>query len=197
VKGSIAFFDFDGTITTKDTFLEFIKFYKGSFRFYFGFAVKSPFIVAYKVGILKNFVAKQKVLQFFFNGESLENFKEKCKAFSNQALPALIRPKALIEIEKLKERGARIVVVSASAENWIQDWCTKHNIELLGTRLVSLNGKITGSLDGNNCYGNEKVCRIKEKIELSDYSEIYCYGDSSGDKEMLALATHSFYKPFR
>ena len=43
----------------------------------------------------------------------------------------------------------------------------------------------------------EKVIRIQEEYNLSDYQEIYVYGDSPGDKPMLGLATKSFYKPFR
>jgi phosphatidylglycerophosphatase C len=47
VKRRIAFFDFDGTITTKDTLLEIIKFQKGTLRFYTGFLLCSPYIAAW------------------------------------------------------------------------------------------------------------------------------------------------------
>ena len=70
-------------------------------------------------------------------------------------------------------------------------------IELMGTRLAVKNGRIAGTFDGENCYGDEKVCRIKEQFNLEAYKEILCYGDTPGDKPMLALATHRFYKPFR
>jgi HAD superfamily hydrolase (TIGR01490 family) len=193
----IAFFDFDGTITTKDTLLEFIRFYKGNYKFYLGFLLKSPFILGYKLGFLKNSVAKQKVLQYFFRGESLESFNIRCKEFSETVLPALIRPKANNEIEKLKAENFTIIVVSASAENWIQHWCSSNQLSYIGTKLVTRDGKITGNFDGNNCHGIEKVTRIKAKHDLSAYDEVYCYGDSGGDKQMLELATHPFYKPFR
>ena len=193
----IAFFDFDGTITTKDTFLEFIKFFKGTASFYLGFLVYSPFLVAYKLKIIPNYVAKQKVLQYFFKGESIEVFQKRCDAFGEERLPRLIRSKALTEIEKLKAAGFTIVIVSASAENWIRKWAQGEGLLLMGTRLATDGNVITGSIDGNNCYGDEKVCRIKEDFDLSEYREIYCYGDSEGDKAMLNLATVSFYKPFR
>lgn len=193
----IAFFDFDGTITSKDTLLEFIKFYKGKTRFYLGFILYSPFIIAYKLGIIPNNVAKQKVIQHFFKGEPVGTFFNYCNAFSDTVLPALIRPKALVEINKLKAANARIVIVSASAENWITRWATSYGLQLIGTRLATDGKVITGAFDGNNCYGDEKVCRIKEQIDLSAYDEVYSYGDSSGDKAMLKLANHAFYKPFR
>jgi phosphatidylglycerophosphatase C len=193
----IAFFDFDGTITTKDTMLEFIRYYKGDLHFYAGALLTSPFIVAYKTGVIKKIVAKQKFLGFYFKGVSVEEFEAKCKAFSVEKLPALIRPKALEEINKLQNAGVRVVIVSASAENWIKYWAVEKNIEVMGTRLAIADNRIAGTFDGENCYGNEKVCRIKERFDLSSYSEIFCYGDSLGDKEMLELASHSFYKPFR
>ena len=193
----IAFFDFDGTITTKDSMMEFIRFYRGDLQYYAGFLLTSPFLLAYKAGLIKKNTAKQKFLGFYFKGESLTSFEARCKAFAKEVLPSLIRPKAMQEIKKLKEAGVKVVIVSASAENWIRYWALEHGLELMGTRLKVEQDKITGSFDGENCYGDEKVCRIKEQYALKDYQEIFCYGDSSGDKPMLQLATHSFYKPFR
>lgn len=197
MKQRIAFFDFDGTITTKDTLLEFIRFYKGTLNFYIGFLLYSPLIVAYKLGIIPNFVAKQKVLAFFFKGIDIKEFQEKCDRFAETVLPTLLRPKALQEIDKLKAAGVPIVIVSASAENWIRSWAEKNNLALIGTRLLVSNDKLIGSFDGKNCYGDEKVCRIESKYNLNEYAEIFAYGDSSGDKAMLAIATVKFYKPFR
>lgn len=193
----IAFFDFDGTITTKDTLLEFIRFYKGTVSFYLGFIMCSPFLIAYKLKLIPNYVAKQQVLQHFFNGESVEEFQKTCDEFAEKKLPALLRPKAIQEIKKLQAGGSTVVIVSASAENWIRQWAAQHGLHVMGTRLATQNQKITGKIEGNNCYGDEKVYRIKDKYDLSDYREIYCYGDTGGDKPMLALATKAFYKPFR
>ena len=49
VKKGIAFFDFDGTITTHDTFLEFIRFCKGTSAYYMGFLLNAPYLVAMKM----------------------------------------------------------------------------------------------------------------------------------------------------
>jgi len=65
LKRRIAFFDFDGTITTKDTLLELIKYQKGRLLFYIGFLINAPYLVAYKLKIIRNSTAKQKVLHFF------------------------------------------------------------------------------------------------------------------------------------
>ncbi len=197
MKKRIAFFDFDGTITTQDTLLEIIKFYKGNFKFYLGFIINAPFLIAYKAGIITNQAAKEKVLKYFFGRIPLQEFQHRCNLFAETQVPLLIRPKALTEIEKLKVAGAEIVIVSASAENWITAWCSKNDLQLMGTKLQVQNDLLTGKIDGFNCYGREKVNRILAAFDLSQYDEIYCYGDTKGDKPMLQLATFSFYKPFR
>lgn len=197
MKKRIAFFDFDGTITTKDTLLEIIKYQKGSLRFYLGFLLNAPFLIAYKLKIISNQRAKERMLTHFFGGMPVDDFQKKCDAFATEILPSLIRKKALPEIEKLKTSGAEVVIVSASAENWIQHWCREHQLQLIGTQLQINQLKITGSINGLNCYGHEKVRRIQQQFSLAGYHEIFCYGDTSGDKPMLALGTVRFYKPFK
>lgn len=197
VKRGIAFFDFDGTITTKDTLLEFIKFTRGRLRFYLGFLLYSPYLIAYKLKLIPNQLAKEKILRFFFNGMPEDDFKKACARFSELILPALIRPGALSEIGRLKKDGYIVVVVSASPENWICAWAASHNTELIASQLQVVDGKITGKILGKNCHGAEKVRRITEKYNVSDYDPVYAYGDTNGDLPMLQLAQNSFYKPFR
>jgi len=197
VKREIAFFDFDGTITVKDTFLEFIKFSKGNLRFYLGFLLNSPYLVGYKIRLIPNQKAKEKVLQFFFKNTPVSVFNEQCEHFAEEVLPKLIRPKALEEIKKLKGENAIIVVVSASPENWIQNWARKMGLELLASKLEVHEGRITGNLLGKNCHGKEKVRRIMEKYSVSEFTTIYAYGDTKGDLDMMKLAHNSFYRPFR
>ena len=196
VKKKIAFFDFDGTITTKDTLLEFIKFSKGEFKFFTGFLLNSPYIVGYKLNIISNQRAKEKVLQFFFKNTAVEVFENKCVLFYKNALSKLIKSKALIEIERLKQNGVDVVIVSASPENWIKHWAQKMQVQLLASKLEVKDGKITGKILGKNCYGNEKVRRIKEVYDLSKYSVVAAYGDTKGDKQMLAMAEKGYYKRF-
>jgi HAD superfamily hydrolase (TIGR01490 family) len=193
----IAFFDFDGTITKKDTLLEVIKFQKGKMAFYTGFLLNTPWLIAYKLNLIPNDQAKQKILTYFFAGTAESVFQEKCDLFADRKLPALIRPAALTEIEQLRTHGFEMVVISASAGNWIRNWTNRLSLKLIATKLEVKNGLITGGIEGKNCHGEQKVACIREQWNLSEYKEIFIYGDSSGDKPMLALATKSFYKPFR
>lgn len=193
----IAFFDFDGTITSKDTMLEMIRYTFGPGKFMFGFMLNSPFIVLYKLGLISNHAAKQRVLRFFFGRLAAEKFNELCKEYAEEAIPLVLRGKALKEIMQLKSQGASVVIVSASPENWLAPWCEANGLKLIATRMQVQEGRITGKIEGLNCHGEEKVRRIRESFDLSKYDQIFCYGDTNGDKPMLELATVSFFKPFR
>lgn len=190
----LALFDFDGTITTKDSFLEFLKFHKGRLNFLFGFALLSPYLIAMKLRLIPNWKAKEIVLTYFLKGLGEEEVEQVAREFTTEVIPRLLRPKAIEQIKKHQENCDDIYLVSASAENWLKSWCDQIGIKIIGTKLEVIDGKITGKIDGNNCYGQEKVARIKAEINISKYSEIYAYGDSNGDKEMLALADHAYYR---
>jgi phosphatidylglycerophosphatase C len=193
----IAFFDFDGTVTKKDTLLEFIKYSNGRLRFFSGFLLNSPYLVAYKLKIISNHKAKEKILSHFFKKIPVVDFQKTCDAFCTGLLPQLIRSQAMEEINELKSKGFTIVLVSASPGNWISKWAGTNGLELIATCLKTADGKLTGEIEGKNCYGEEKVRRIMERYDLKEFEEVYAYGDTKGDRPMLLLANHSSYKPFR
>jgi len=197
LNSSIAFFDFDGTITSKDTLAEILKFSKGKFKYYFGLTVLSPAMIAYKMNFISNQRAKEILLAYFFKGTEIEKFEAMCEEFTEKVLPYLFRKSALQEIRTHLQNDTKVVIVSASPENWVLPWCKKYNLECIATKLETENGKITGKIEGHNCYGNEKVKNILKRYNLSHYTKIYAYGDTRGDLPMLSLSTDSFYKPFK
>ena len=197
VKKEIAFFDFDGTITKKDTLIEFIRFSKGVFGLYLGLVINSPYLIAYKLNIISNQQAKQKILQYFFKDISVKQFNKICEVFSKEKLPMLLRHAAVKEIRTLQNKNFIVVIVSASPENWITFWAKQMNVILIATQLEEKNNNLTGNILGNNCYGIEKVNRIKKLFQLAEYNIILAYGDTKGDIPMLNLATTKHFKPFR
>ena len=193
----IVFFDFDGTITTDDSLLKFIRFVVGDRRFLLGLIVLSPMLVLYKLKLIPNYKAKQYMLSWFFKGMSKDAFFKVANEYSLVHIDKILRPKAIEKINWHKNQGHKVVVVSASIECWLRPWCEKNGLELIATKLEIKDDIVTGKLLSKNCYGVEKVNRIKEIYNLKDFEYIYSYGDSSGDKQMLELAHEKFYKPFR
>ena len=197
MQKSIAFFDFDGTITKKDTMLELARFSRGNLSYVMGLCIISPWLVAMKLGLITKKKAKEKLLTYFFGNTPLQKFNDDCILFIQNKMPAIIKQEAMAAIKNHLSEYTTVVIVSASAENWVAPWCLKYSLQYICTRLEVKDDSITGKLLYENCNGNEKVSRIKQLFNLADYESIYCYGDTSGDTMMLSLATHPFYKTFK
>jgi phosphatidylglycerophosphatase C len=197
LKKNLALFDFDGTLTTKDTLLEFIKFYKGTASFYTGFLLLSPVMVLFKAGLLANWKAKQLMLQYFIGKHDREAFQKACNEFARIKIPALIRPEALERLRYHQAQGDEVAIVSASPENWIRGFSDSiQPVRLIATQLEVSGNTITGKILGKNCFGPEKACRIREVYDLAGFDQISAYGDSNGDREMLELSNRPYYRRF-
>ena len=140
----IAFFDFDGTITTDDSLIKFIRFAVGEFKYVTGMIVLSPMLMAYKLKIIPNYRAKELMLSYFFKGMNEEKFMQVSKAYSLSQIDTIVRPKAMEKIAWHKEQGHTVVVVSASIECWLKPWCDKNEIELIATKLEMKEGRVSG-----------------------------------------------------
>jgi len=197
MSNNITFFDFDGTITTDDSMIKFTRFVVGDVKFIWGMTLLSPILIAYKLKLIPNYKAKEYMLSYFFKGISEKMFIQVANEYSLNHIKTILRPKAMEKIAWHKEQGHKIIIVSASIACWIKPWCDENNLELIATKLEIKNGIVTGKFLTKNCYGIQKVNRIQEQYNLSDYDHIYAYGDSRGDTELLELANESFYKPFR
>ncbi|KUO65658.1 MAG: haloacid dehalogenase [Lutibacter sp. BRH_c52] len=192
----ISFFDFDGTITTKDSLADFVKFAVGKQNYYLGLLILSPVLIRYIFNFVSNNMAKEKLLYHFFNGWNINRFQQISDKYGLERIDKIIRPKAIEKIKWHQQKGHEVVVVSASMENWLIAWCQKNNLNLISTKLEVKDNLLTGRFSTLNCNGIEKVNRIKEKYCLEDYEVIYAYGDSKGDKEMLSIADKKYYKYF-
>lgn len=191
-------FDFDGTLTKSDSFMDFLKFTQPQWRFALGAALLSPILLAYKLKLLDNHTAKQKVTAFFFKNTPLKAFQQGCNQFAASVIPLILKEGVDAYLQALtQKKGVEVCLVSASFENYLQAWCNQYGIRCMGTQLAVESGQLTGSFDGKNCYGLEKVNRIKAVYSLQDYDEIYAFGDTPGDFPMLELVpkANRFYKP--
>lgn len=100
------------------------------------------------------------------------------------------------EITGHKQCGNRVIIVSASFEDQLIYWSKSLDLELIGTKIEVKNGLITGKIEGKNCYGDEKVKRLRSYLDISNYKKVFVYGDSKGDLPMMELATSKFYRKF-
>ena len=193
---ALALFDFDGTITTRDTMFDFVRATRGPVRLALGLVALSPWLVAHKLGLLGATPAKVLVLRWFFGGESRETLARWGEAYVDR-VEALIRPGAARRLGWHVAAGHDVAVVSASLDLWVGAWARKRGLRLLCTEAAWDGDVFAGALGSANCNGAEKERRIRAAFDVTAYATVYAYGDSSGDAEMLALATEPSFKPFR
>jgi HAD superfamily hydrolase (TIGR01490 family) len=198
VSRTVAVFDFDGTITRRDSTLAFCLAAVPRPRLLLGTARVSPQLAAYRFRLLPNWAVKEAVLRAFFAGAAEEALRARAAAWAVRDLPRLVRPAAADRLRWHQEQGHRVVIASASLELFLEPWARSAGIDdVVATRLEVRGGLLTGRLDGGNCYGQAKLDRVRDLLGGLDGTEIYAYGDSRGDREVLAAAGHAFYRPFR
>lgn len=186
-------FDFDGTITKRDTLLEFIRFACGRRRMLVGFMLYSPILVLMKLRLFPNWRAKQMVFSHFFKGMTEKRFNDLCNAFALQNQD-LLRPKVVELMRKIIASGGRVVVVSASMENWVRPFFRNFgdSVVVSGTRIDVRGGVVSGKFLTMNCYGEEKVKRIKALFPNRRFYKLVAFGDSAGDHAMFRYADTAF-----
>lgn len=187
MRKKLALFDFDGTISSKDSFLYFLRYTHSIPQGIFNVIRVFPQLLAYKLGRMSNEQAKQRLFASFYKGVKLEQFDAWARGFLPQ-INSFIKPKALAQLRQHQEQGDRVIIVSAGFDLILKYWCEQEGVELLATGIEVKDGIITGCFVGRNCYGPEKVNRINAHLTLSEYEEIYAYGDSRGDLEMIGIS---------
>lgn len=195
-RNGIAFFDFDGTITKADTFFGFLRYAVGFKLFFYKSLLAMPILLIYKLHIISNSKAKEKVFSIFFKGWRYEEFKQKATEYSLSVMPKEIRKEAHRKIRWHFEKNHEVVIVSASMEEWILPWAKAKGLKVISTKPEVIDCEITGRFATANCYGPEKANRIREQYDLELYDHIFAYGDSRGDREMIALADEKHYREF-
>lgn len=194
---NLALFDFDGTITYKDSLADFIIYAVGKPRYYVGLIMLSPVLLAWKLKLVSAEYAKSRLIAHFFKGWDEVIFRQLAEQYSLTRIDKIVRLQARDRILWHKKRGDEVVVVSASIVCWLSGWCRQQEIQLIATELEFCQQKLTGKLVGKNCQGQEKVKRICTDYDVHEFERIYAYGDSQGDKEMLALADEAYYRLFQ
>lgn len=194
-------FDFDGTLTTVDTLLEFIRYAKGSAMLYGTLLLYLPLLVLMKLHLYSNERTKEKVFSRLFRGMRIEEFDSLCHSFAKDNIH-LLRPKGVEYLREVqKKHDSSVVIISASLENWVRPFFELLNLDasvyVVATVPEVRNGVLTGHFFTSNCYGAEKVSRLLEMYPDRDSYHLTAFGDSRGDRELLGFADEAYYKPFR
>ena len=191
---NLALFDFDGTITTRETFRDFMHLAVAPHRLAWGRVVLAPWILGYRLGLVSGTTVRAAIVRFGFRGMPLAAVEARGREFAHSALPSLIRTQALERIHWHQSQGDTVVVVSGAFDVYLRPWCELHQLGLLCSSLEHDDGVLTGRYSGPQCVNAEKVRRVKATHDLSRYQRIYAYGDTREDFDLLALAHEPCYR---
>jgi phosphatidylglycerophosphatase C len=191
---NLALFDFDGTITSEDTFTPFIFYAVEPRRMWIGQVVLSPLIALYRLGILSASTMRRSTVRFGFHGRRAEDVRAAGLEYSRSRLALVTRSKALARIRWHQAQGDEVAVVSASLDVYLRDWCAQLDVQLICTELEEVDGVLTGRYLNGDCSGPEKARRIEQRYDLKRYDIVYAYGDTAEDEAMLRLADERYYR---
>ncbi|WP_126653881.1 HAD family hydrolase [Chryseobacterium aureum] len=188
-------FDFDGTLTYKDTMFMYLKFYDST-KYRIQFLRHVPLFILLKLKLAETEKVKKSFIGSILKGQSQEKIEQKSKQFFEQHYPKIVRENALDFINNIDHNNTQSLLVTASLDIWVKPFAQALKMELVSTRAEFKNGVFTGNFVGKNCNGKEKLVRIKEEINDSKYDKIIAFGDTSGDRPMLKWANEGHYQFF-
>lgn len=188
-------FDFDGTLTYKDTMFMYLKFYDST-KYRIQFLRHVPLFILLKLKLAETEKVKKSFIGSILRGQSQEKIEQKSKQFFELHYPKIVRENALDFIKNIDRNNTQSLLVTASLDIWVKPFAEELKMELVSTRAEFKNGVFTGNFVGKNCNGKEKLVRIKEEINDSKYDKIIAFGDTSGDRPMLKWANEGHYQFF-
>jgi phosphatidylglycerophosphatase C len=192
----IVAFDFDGTLTVRDSFNAFLVWRTSPLRLVSGLASLTPSILRYVFDRDRERL-KSAAVATWLRGLTPEALQREAEAFCEEVWDRFMRPDALETWRRWGDEGAMRVIVTASPELTVGPFARRLGAdELLGTRLkLDAHGKIAGPFDGRNCRAAEKIARLEARFGPGVRLKA-AYGDSSGDVEMLERADEAGMKVF-
>ena len=190
-------FDFDGTLTRSDSLLGIIRHQRGTSGLMRVLILHAPKLLMMKAGQYPNWKVKQKVFRMCFGGMTLDDFNALCEDYARKQR-GILRTDGMRCVDEALRRGCKVVVISASIDNWVRPFFQgREGIEIAGTQIEVVDGKLTGRFLTRNCYGSEKVARLLELYPDRKSYRLVAYGDSRGDRELLAYADEAHYREFK
>ena len=191
----VAAFDVDGTLTTHDCVVPFLRRVHGTLPIVFGLLRRAgsllPAVARRDRDTVKALAAKT-----VFAGRSHAAVGALAESFAAEVARDRLRDGTVASLREHQQLGHIPVLVSASFAVYLRPLAAHLGVHhVLGTELeVNGAGLCTGELVGGNCRGPAKVTRLHQWLDQEFGGrrsvDLWAYGDSPGDRELIADADH-------
>ncbi|MBX4262503.1 HAD-IB family hydrolase [Clostridium estertheticum] len=197
MKEKLAIFDVDYTITKRETLVEFYIFMIKKNPKYIKYLPKSIFSSIFYVFKIYDASKTKKTFIRFIDGIEENDMKKIVKEFYEKRLSKILYKDAIDTIKKMKTKGYKIYLISASAEFYLSElYNIKEVDKVIGTRFIKENGLHRNQILGENCKGEEKVKRLKEVLLKEnidvDFENSCMFSDSLSDLPLFNLVGHPY-----
>ena len=188
----VAAFDFDGTLTKRDSLLPFLVAVRGPAAVGLAAARLAPRLAMMAAGRADRDTTKEALVTHLLAGYPAADLRAAGVRYADR-LATRLRPDVVARVDRHRDAGHELVLVSASPSVYLDPLGAQLGFAaVLATRLeVGPDGNLTGRLAGGNCRGPEKVARLRSWLGDRSPAEIWAYGDSAGDDDLLAFADHA------
>lgn len=189
----VAAFDFDGTLAKGDSLVPFVIRLLGNRKVAQAVLAHAPAFAAISLGKGDRDKTKEKFIARLLAGHSAEEVHALGNTFADDLLSTRMFDDTLGRVSWHRDQGHELVLVSASLDVYLKPLCEQLGFDGSVTTLLEIeDGKATGRLVGSNVRAVEKVRRLEEWLGTDDV-ELWAYGNSSGDYELLERANHAFW----
>jgi HAD superfamily hydrolase (TIGR01490 family) len=190
----IAAFDFDGTISRRDTLMPFLARACGMAAFSRAIGRVAPLAARARAGrhvepIHHRDASKEALLAELLTGRE-QDWLHRHGAHYAAILPTKLRPEMVEQVAWHRDAGHELVIVSAGLRAYLEPFARMHGFDhVIAVELeVGETGHLTGSMVGPNVRGPEKARRLDAWLGDDRPELLWAYGNSSGDRELLAMA---------
>ncbi len=188
----VAAFDVDGTLTVRDCVRPFLERLGGK-RGILAAVARRPTATALAAARRDRDAIKGVVVGGVFRGRRIDDVDAAGHSFASHVQTRFLRTDVIARLRWHQRMGHRTVMVSASLRPYLEPLAVALGIERALCTDVEHDGERYGTtLDGGNCRAEEKAVRLRGWLidEGIPDAEIWAYGDSRGDREMLEMAHH-------
>lgn len=192
----LSVFDFDGTLTRRDSFIPFLRFAFGTRAYAFRMVRIAPDAIRYLSKGMTRDELKAVLIASFLKGVNVEWVEQRASEFRKAYWSRLMRPAGLQSVAAEVGSGAQVTICSASPRLVLKPFADELGIKLIATELEVADGKLTGRISGSNCRCEAKVLRLEAVYGPLEKFRLRAWGDTRGDHELLAAAQEPHWRHF-
>lgn len=192
---SLVLFDFDGTITRRDTLFEFTRHTHSAASRAWRMVIAAPFLTAHAVRLLNARRAKEALLKTFYAGWHRDEFLEHGRRFAEGLMRNRngVHQSVMARLESHVARGDHVCIVSASASAWVRPFAERCGVDCICTELeFDAALCFTGRLAGPNINGDEKARAVRTRYDVTRFERVVAFGNTKGDLPMLQMAHEAY-----